>query len=174
MQLERTKEVFTTAQSLGRAEPPVRFAQMFDPKQLPPDFRKQLLHRAPKLCNCSKLWTFRVPEEAEIDLESRESQDGGLEELIYEPQTPPNTPSAAASAADSPVARSKSKKRSEGKMEPGSPGSPGPTSSPSWLLRQMRIPSLTSEISELSGEGVELRRSSTLTQQEGQAKVCPQ
>lgn len=132
---------------------------MFDPKQLAPDFRKQLLHsyRRPKL------WTFRVPE-AEI-LEHSFQDDEGLE-LIYEPPTPPNTPSATADPSP------RRKKRSEGKMEPGSPRSPGsPTPSPSWLLRQMRIPSLTSEISELSGEGVELRRSSTLTQ-EGQAKVC--
>ena len=75
--------------------------------------------------------------------------------------TPPNTPSHV--EPPEAVRRSGKKRPSEGKPE----GSP--SASPSWIQRHMRIPSLTSEISEASA--VETRRSSTVMQEEEIAEI---
>ena len=116
---------------------------MFDPKRLPADFRQQLYNLRPIA------GAFRQ----HLCVETELSQDLG-----EAPPTPPNTPSHTHEAPEA-VRRSGKKRPSEGKPE----GSP--SASPSWIQRHMRIPSLTSEMSDASAE-VETRRSSTVVQEQ--------
>lgn len=135
----------------ARAPASFRFAKMFDPKQLPADFRQQLYNLPRPIAARA----FK-PDLCINGVESELSEDLGHEA----PQTPPNTPSHV-EPPESVLRRSGPQKSlpSEGKSE----GSP--SASPSWIQRHMRIPSLTSEISEASAE-VETRRSSTVVQEE--------
>ena len=114
---------------------------MFDRNELPPSLQQQLYDRRPVRSGCQV-----QPYLAEISDESGE-------EGKSLPPTPPNTPEPDSSK------RSKAK-RTERTSAP-------PQTSPSWILRNMRIPSLTSDTSEASADGegaFGLRRASTVTQ----------
>lgn len=142
---------WTMRQNLTCLKSSVRFAKMFDPKQLPADFRQQL-------CNLPRPIAARAFKHhlCITGVEGELSEDLG-----EAPQTPPNTPSHV--EPPEAVRRSGKKRPSEGKPE----GSP--SASPSWIQRHMRIPSFTSEISEASA--VETRRSSTVMQEEEIAEI---
>lgn len=120
--------------------PHARFSKMFDRSELPPNLQ-QLYDRRPARSG------FQVQRYL-ADISDESGEEG--KSL---PPTPPNTPEPESSK------RSKAK-RTERTSAP-------PQTSPSWILRNMRIPSLTSDTSEASGDGegaFGLRRASTVTQ----------
>jgi len=99
---------WTMRQNLTCLKSSVRFAKMFDPKQLPADFRQQL-------CNLPRPIAARAFKHhlCITGVEGELSEDLG-----EAPQTPPNTPSHV--EPPEAVRRSGKKRPSEGKPE-GSP-----------------------------------------------------